>query len=103
MLELIGNDLVKFTRTLAIARWTRRIIWQNFAGTLGIDLIGIGLAAAGVLHPTLAGFIHVASEITFILNSARLLPRFDRIGSNPGIVAAPPGDALQNEAITLRA
>lgn len=29
---LLGNDLVKFTETLAIARWTRRIIWQNFTG-----------------------------------------------------------------------
>jgi Cd2+/Zn2+-exporting ATPase/Cu+-exporting ATPase len=31
---LLGNDLVKFTETLEIARWTRRIIWQNFAGTI---------------------------------------------------------------------
>jgi P-type Cu+ transporter len=72
---LLGNDLVKFTDTLAIARWTRRIIWWNFAGTVGVDLIGIALAAAGLLSPTLAAFIHVTSELTFILNSARLLPR----------------------------
>ena len=100
---LLGNDLVKFTETLAIARWTRRIIWQNFAGTIGVDLIGIGLAAAGVLNPTLAAFIHVASEMTFILNSARLLPRSDRIGSNPRLAAAPSCDELQNEAATLQA
>ena len=34
----------------------------------------IGLAAAGFLNPLLAAFIHVASELTFILNSTRLLP-----------------------------
>jgi P-type Cu+ transporter len=72
---LLGNDLVKFTETLEIARWTRRIVWWNFAGTIGVDLIGIALAAAGLLSPTLAAFIHVTSELTFILNSARLLPR----------------------------
>jgi len=72
---LLGNDLLKFAETLTIARWTRRIIWQNFAGTLAIDLVGIMLAACGVLGPTLAAFVHVASEMTFILNSARLLPR----------------------------
>ena len=72
---LLGNDLVKFTETLAIARWTRRIIWWNFAGTIGVDTIGIGLAAVGMLSPTLAAFIHVTSELAFILNSARLLPR----------------------------
>jgi Cd2+/Zn2+-exporting ATPase/Cu+-exporting ATPase len=72
---LLGNDLMKFTETLAIARWTRRIIWWNFAGTIGVDMIGIALASAGLLNPTLAAFIHVTSELVFILNSARLLPR----------------------------
>lgn len=86
---LLGNDLVKFTETLAIARWTRRIIWQNFAGTIVVDLVGIGLAAVGVLNPTLAAFIHVASEMTFILNSARLLPQSDRAKTKAKIVLGP--------------
>ena len=72
---LLGNDLDKFAETVRIARWTRRVIWQNFAGTISVDLVGIAMAASGLLHPTLAAFIHVASEMTFILNSARLLPR----------------------------
>jgi Cd2+/Zn2+-exporting ATPase/Cu+-exporting ATPase len=71
---LLGNDLVKFAETLAIARWTRRIIWQNFVGTIAVDTLGILLAAFGFLNPLIAAFIHVASEMTFILNSARLLP-----------------------------
>jgi len=79
---LLGNDLMKFTETLAIARWTRRIIWWNFAGTLGVDVIGMALASAGLLNPTLAAFIHVTSELFFILNSARLLPR-SRQGAAP--------------------
>jgi Cu+-exporting ATPase len=71
---LLGNDLLKFAETLTVARRTRRIIWANFAGTIGVDALGIGLAAFGLLNPLLAAFIHVASELTFILNSARLLP-----------------------------
>src|ERR1700730_7130170 len=71
---LLGNDLLKFAETLSIARRTRRIIWANFAGTLGVDALGIGLAAFGMLNPLLAAFIHVASELTFILNSGRLPP-----------------------------
>lgn len=70
---LLGNDLLKFAETLAIARRTRRIIWQNFTGTIAVDVVGIGLAAFGFLNPLIAAFIHVASEMTFILNSARLL------------------------------
>ena len=70
---LIGNDLMKFVETVRIARNCRRIIFQNFYGTLIVDTIGIGLAAVGLLNPLLAAFIHVASELTFILNSTRLL------------------------------
>jgi heavy metal translocating P-type ATPase len=71
---LIGNDLSKFVDTVRIARNCRRIIFQNFYGTLIVDTIGIALAAAGFLNPLLATFIHVASELAFILNSTRLLP-----------------------------
>lgn len=71
---LLGNDLLKFVETLAVARRTRAIIWANFAGTIGVDALGIALAAFGLLNPLFAAFIHVASELTFILNSARLLP-----------------------------
>jgi len=71
---LLGNDLLKFAQTLALARRTRGIIWANFAGTIGVDAVGIALAAFGLLNPLFAAFIHVASELTFILNSARLLP-----------------------------
>jgi len=75
---LIGNDLAKFVETVRVARSCRRIILQNFYGTLIVDTIGIGLAAAGFLNPLLATFIHVASELTFILNSTRLLPPRER-------------------------
>ena len=75
---LLGNDLVKFVETVRIARRARRIIMQNFAGTLAVDMVGMGLAAFGLLGPLLAAFIHVASELAFILNSTRLLP-----GSGP--------------------
>jgi P-type E1-E2 ATPase len=70
---LIGNDLFKLVETLRIARKTRGIIWQNFAGTLAIDAIGIALAAFGYLDPLLAAGIHVGSELAFLLNAARLL------------------------------
>jgi heavy metal translocating P-type ATPase len=71
---LIGNDLSKLVETLSIARRCRRTIMQNFVGTVVVDSIGVGLAAFGFLNPLLAAFIHVSSEMTFILNSARLLP-----------------------------
>jgi Cu+-exporting ATPase len=72
---LVGNDLSVFAGTLALARRVRRIILANFVGTIGVDAVGIALAASGFLGPLPAAFLHVASELAFILNSARLLPR----------------------------
>jgi cation transport ATPase len=65
---------------LRIARRCRGIIMQNFAGTLIVDSIGVGMAAFGFLNPLLAAFIHVTSELAFILNSTRLLARSSDIG-----------------------
>ncbi len=72
---LIGSDLSKLVETLRVARRCRGIILQNFVGTLVVDSVGVGMAAFGFLHPLLAAFIHVTSELGFILNSTRLLPR----------------------------
>jgi heavy metal translocating P-type ATPase len=80
---LIGNDLRRFVDTVKIARWCRSVIFQNFYGTLVVDASGIVLAAFGVINPLLAAFIHVSSELAFILNSTRLLPRFGDIRSEP--------------------
>ncbi|MFZ3343417.1 MAG: cation-translocating P-type ATPase [Terriglobales bacterium] len=71
---LIGSDLSKLVETLRTARRCGSTIMQNFVGTLVVDSIGVGLAAFGFLNPPLAAFIHVSSEMAFILNSARLLP-----------------------------
>ncbi|MGA7766921.1 MAG: cation-translocating P-type ATPase [Candidatus Sulfotelmatobacter sp.] len=72
---LIGSDLSKLVETLRVARRCRGIIMQNFVGTLAVDSVGVGMAAFGFLNPLLAAFIHVTSEMAFILNSTRLLPR----------------------------
>jgi len=72
---LIGSDLSKLVETLRVARRCRSIIMQNFVGTLVVDSVGVGMAAFGFLNPLLAAFIHVTSELAFILNSTRLLPR----------------------------
>ncbi len=88
---LIGSDLTKLVETLRIARRCRRTIVQNFVGTLVVDSIGVGMAAFGFLNPLLAAFIHVSSELAFILNSARLVSR----ESLAGAFAAQPSDTSQ--------
>ena len=81
---LIGGDLRKLVATLRVARACRRIILQNFVGTLVVDGLGVAAASFGLLNPLLAAFIHVGSELAFILNSTRLLPR-EAADGQPGM------------------
>lgn len=71
---LISSDLNDLVHTVHVARRARRIVMFNFAGTIAVDLVGMALAAVGLLSPVLAAFVHVGSETAFILNSARLIP-----------------------------
>jgi P-type Cu+ transporter len=86
---LLGSDLSKLVETIRIARRAKTIIRFNFVGTIGVDILGIALAALGILNPLMAAFIHVASELTFILNSARLLPPMSRREHLAGPTATP--------------
>jgi heavy metal translocating P-type ATPase len=72
---LLGNEPTRVAEVITIARRCRGIVLQNFAGTIVVDILGIALAAARVLHPVSAAVVHVTSELLFILNSARMLPR----------------------------
>jgi len=76
---LISSDLGDLVRTVRVACRARRIVLANFVGTIAVDLVGMTLAALGILGPVLAAVVHVGSESAFILNSARLIP--GRIGS----------------------
>ncbi|HVY55962.1 MAG TPA: cation-translocating P-type ATPase, partial [Thermodesulfobacteriota bacterium] len=93
---LIGNDLLRFAEVLRISRWCRRIIMTNFAGTLLVDSVGVGLAAFGLLNPIFAAFIHVSSELVFILNSARLFPTSSKNYSDTGGAVAEPQPGHDN-------
>jgi Cd2+/Zn2+-exporting ATPase/Cu+-exporting ATPase len=72
---LLGDDLDVLVEALRISRRCHGIIMQNFWGTLVVDTAGIVLAGVGLLNPLIAAFIHVSSELVFILNSTRLLPK----------------------------
>jgi Cd2+/Zn2+-exporting ATPase/Cu+-exporting ATPase len=97
---LLGNDLLRFAELLTLARRCRRIIMANFLGTLAVDGAGVALAAFGLLDPALAAFIHVSSELAFILNSARLVPggRTNHDTEGAGAKASSPSRLLPDRA-----
>jgi P-type Cu+ transporter len=69
---LMTSNLSRLPEVFDIAKRCHRVIMFNFCGTILVDTVGIVLAFFGLLAPIIAALIHVGSELTFILNSARL-------------------------------
>ncbi len=70
---LMTDDLTKIPYLIRSSRRTLFTIKQNFFGTLLVDGLGFILAFIGILNPLFAAFIHVSSELVFMIIFARLL------------------------------
>jgi cation transport ATPase len=70
--SLLGDDLTQIAWLLALARRTYQTIGWNLAWAFIYNVIGIGLALAGILHPILAAIAMVVSSAMVIGNSLRL-------------------------------
>lgn len=63
-LELNGHDLRVIPQSVALCRATVRAIRRNIAFAACYNVLGIGLAAAGILHPIAAALIMLVSSLT---------------------------------------
>jgi heavy metal translocating P-type ATPase len=63
-LELNGQDLRVVPQSVALCRATVRAIRRNIAFAACYNIVGIGLAAAGILHPIAAALIMLVSSLT---------------------------------------
>jgi len=70
---LMSDEITKIPYIIKSCRSTLFTIKQNFFGTLFVDGFGFVLAFIGILNPLLAAFIHISSELLFMVNSVRLL------------------------------
>jgi heavy metal translocating P-type ATPase len=70
--SLLGTDLAQITWTLALARRVCRTIGWNLAQAFTYNVIGIGLAMAGFMHPVLAAAAMVVSSLIVVSNSLRI-------------------------------
>jgi P-type E1-E2 ATPase len=70
--SLVGNDLSQIAWTFTLARRAYRTIGWNLAWAFAYNVIGIGLAIAGLLHPVLAAVAMVVSSALVVGNSLRI-------------------------------
>jgi Cu2+-exporting ATPase len=66
------DDLCEVARLIELARRTFRIVRQNLAWAFGYNVIGITIAAFGLLRPVVASAAMVLSSMCVVANSMRL-------------------------------
>jgi manganese/zinc-transporting P-type ATPase C len=70
---LASDDLRHVADVVQISRQTMRAIRQNYGMALGVNSVGLVLAAAGSINPIIAAVLHNLSTMLVIFNSARLI------------------------------
>jgi heavy metal translocating P-type ATPase len=93
---LLGNDLRAVSWTVDLARQMVRVLRLNLFWAFAYNVIGLGFASTGYLHPVLAALAMVVSSLLVVLNSLRLTGEFSPAATPPG--AAVPLDRLKEEA-----
>ncbi|MBI1901507.1 MAG: cation-translocating P-type ATPase, partial [Planctomycetia bacterium] len=97
---LTGNDLSRIAWTVGLARRTVRTIRQNLFWAFFYNLLGIALAAAGLLNPIWAGLAMLVSSFLVVANSLRLT-RDEGVRQTAAIVA--PTDETAEKSVPRRA
>jgi cation-transporting P-type ATPase C len=96
-IALASDDLGHIADVPEISRRTMTVVRQNYGLSLGINGVGLVLAAIGRLKPILAAVFHNLSTIMVVCNSSRL------IGYDPsGTVKAaqlPPGARVLQQPV----
>ena len=71
-LVFVSDSLLALPRAISAARDSMRIVRQNFALSIGYNVLAVPLALAGVLTPLIAAAAMSASSFIVIANSLRL-------------------------------
>jgi len=79
---LASDDLRHVADVMQISRRTMSVVRQNYALALGVNSIGLYLAAAGTINPIIAALLHNLSTILVVANSSRLIG-YDPAGLRP--------------------
>jgi Cu+-exporting ATPase len=74
-ITLVRADLTAAVDAIRISRRTLTVIKANLAWAFGYNVLALPVAAAGMLHPMLAGAAMAASSVLVVINSLRLAGR----------------------------
>jgi cation transport ATPase len=69
----MSDDLSRVPKTISLGKKTLKMIRQNIALAMVVNVLGIIFAASGAINPIVAAAIHEGNALFVVLNSARLL------------------------------
>lgn len=82
-LVLMHRDWRKLPDAIRIARKARRVVRWNIGFSLVYNVLGMALAATGLLHPVWSAILMMASSLTVILYSMHLMDWEPEVGDTP--------------------
>jgi Cd2+/Zn2+-exporting ATPase len=83
-IALMNNDLRRIPFLVRVSRKTRRVIDQNLA--FGVAFIILGISLSKFVPPAAAAFLHFASSLIVVFNSARLVRYGEDLDREPQAV-----------------
>jgi len=70
---IAGNDLNKVADAVYLGRRTSSVVKQNYVVGVSVNILGVTLAAMGMIAPLSGVLLHEAATAIVLLNSCRLL------------------------------
>ena len=80
-IALMNDDLRRIPFLVEVSRRTRRVISQNLG--FGVGFIVLGISLAKFIPPGVAAFLHFASSLVVVFNSARLVRQGEHLDHEP--------------------
>jgi len=86
---IMHDDLSKVADVVRLGQKTLRVIRENLVASSAINLAAVALAALGTLGPVAGAFVHNATSVLVVLNSARLIHYLNRINKEKKVTPPP--------------
>jgi Cd2+/Zn2+-exporting ATPase len=80
-IALMNDDLRRIPFLVEVSRRTRRVINENLA--FGVTFIVLGISLSKFVPPAVAAFLHFASSLVVVFNSARLFRYGEELDREP--------------------
>jgi Cd2+/Zn2+-exporting ATPase len=80
-IALLSDDLKRLPALVILSRRTRFVINSNLA--FGVTFIIVGISLSFLILPTVAAFLHFASSLVVVFNSARLVRHGEELQTQP--------------------